>query len=46
MGKRNKSGVVSRLRDLIEDLGRLLNPPKPVPVPVPVRKDPRIPNRR
>ncbi|MCB9450706.1 MAG: hypothetical protein H6672_04670 [Anaerolineaceae bacterium] len=43
-----RNNLEKRLRELLEDLRRLLNPeqPKPVRVPVPVRipKDPRYGN--
>jgi hypothetical protein len=44
--QRNKPGIYDRLRELLESLGRLLNPPRPVPVRVPVRNRPRLPLER
>jgi hypothetical protein len=43
MGKqRNKAGgIVERLRDILREIDRLLNPPQPVPARVPVRQRPR-----
>ncbi len=47
MGKqRSQSGVFNRLRELLDELGRLLNPPKVVPARVPVRPRPRFPMER
>jgi hypothetical protein len=47
MGKSpRKPGIINRLRELIDDIGRLLNPPKVVPVRVPVRTRPRFPEQR
>jgi hypothetical protein len=38
-----KPNMGNRLRELLQNLGRLLNPPKAVPVRVPVRPNkPRI----
>ncbi|GEM_PF-1055552 len=35
--KQKKPGIGDRLRDLLTQLDRLLNPPQPVPVRVPAR---------
>jgi hypothetical protein len=38
MGKaQKKRGIGQRLRDLLTELDRLLNPPQPIPVRVPAR---------
>ncbi len=36
---KDKRGITNRLRELLAELDRLLNPPRPVParIPVPVR---------
>jgi hypothetical protein len=38
--QQGKRGTNNRLRELLEELDRLLNPPRPIPVrvPAPVRK--------
>ncbi len=42
MAKRQgRNGIVNRLRDILKEIDRLLNPPQPVPVRVPVRNRPR-----
>jgi hypothetical protein len=41
MGKQPKRGTSNRVRELLEALDRLLNPPKPVPVRIPVPVRPR-----
>jgi hypothetical protein len=47
MGKQTrKQSVANRLRGLLDDIGRLLNPPKVVPARVPVRNGPELPARR
>ncbi len=47
MGKQTrKQGMANRLRGLLEELGRLLNPPKVVPARVPVRSGPELPIKR
>lgn len=47
MGKRAaKPSIGNRLRELLDALGRFLNPPKPVPARVPVRKNPQLPDQR
>ncbi len=44
MGKKpRQSDIIRRLREQLEQLGRLLNPPKPVPARIPVRNRPRLP---
>jgi len=35
--KKRGIGIGQRLRDLLTELDRLLNPPQPIPVRVPVR---------
>lgn len=40
MGKPNKPNIVARLRELLDELGRLLRQPKVVPARVPVRNRP------
>jgi hypothetical protein len=46
MGKPNKPNIAARLRELLDELGRLLNPPKVVPARVPVRNRPIPPEPR
>jgi hypothetical protein len=42
MGKQQGRGnFIGRLRDILKELERLLNPPQPVPARVPVRSRPR-----
>jgi hypothetical protein len=40
MAKPSKPGMAQRLRELLDALGNLLNPPRPVPARVPVRTRP------
>jgi hypothetical protein len=37
MANKFKRTLVDRIRDILAQLDRLLNPPQPAPVPVPVR---------
>lgn len=37
MAKKPQRGLSNRIRELLEALDRLLNPPKPIPVRVPSR---------
>ena len=39
--QQNKMGILNRLREILAELDRLLNPPQPVPARVPVRTRPR-----
>jgi hypothetical protein len=41
MAKQGNFGIFNRLRELLAELDRLLNPPRPVPVRVPVRSNNR-----
>jgi hypothetical protein len=39
--QQGKGGIIERLRDILREIDRLLNPPQPVPARVPVRNRPR-----
>ncbi|MDW8298019.1 MAG: hypothetical protein RML95_01650 [Anaerolineae bacterium] len=45
MGKPNKPNLAARLRQLLDELGRLLKPPKVAPARVPVRNRPVLPRQ-